>query len=343
MFKKTYSQEEGFTLIELLVVILIIGVLSAIAIPAFLNQRKEAVKASMVSDLKNASTVMENEIIKNAGKYPAALPVYDKQSDSNNVYLETARSSSESYCLTVTNPAYPATLSFSSMDGGMMPEGKTCADSKLSGTSTKMVLASKKAIVVQRSGTDGSSVAALRATGLTQIDVIPEGTLTLAKAKQYDLIVVVGNVWAPWGADKDVAVQAYNSGSKVMTDGNDSTGGYVPLIGAGTVARQSTAGTAVNLQLEPTYNSGLSPAFPYTFKSTSFSSADTWQCPKAASAGTVVIADSQDPQAPGEKCLTILGQTSSGGGRWFHMIQFPTNFSSPDTNPAVNGVNWLLQ
>lgn len=48
------KQEQGFTLIELLVVILIIGILAAIAIPLFLNQKKSAIDASVVSDVRNA-------------------------------------------------------------------------------------------------------------------------------------------------------------------------------------------------------------------------------------------------------------------------------------------------
>ena len=66
------GNDKGFTLIELLVVIIIIGILAAIAIPVFLNQREAAWKSSVESDVKNAVLAVETSSVSNNGKLPAA-------------------------------------------------------------------------------------------------------------------------------------------------------------------------------------------------------------------------------------------------------------------------------
>src|SRR5688500_5342847 len=68
------SSEKGFTLVELLVVMLILGLLAAIAIPSFFNQRDKARDADAKSAVRTAQTAMETYATDNGGSYAGADP-----------------------------------------------------------------------------------------------------------------------------------------------------------------------------------------------------------------------------------------------------------------------------
>lgn len=123
--RRRAEDEKGFTLIELLVVILIIGILAAIAIPTFLNQKSKANDASAESMVRNAATAVETYATTNNGSYAnvdttavnSITPEVSITSSATQPYLTSAAGTSNSYTIAAVSPTDNETFTLTNTNG----------------------------------------------------------------------------------------------------------------------------------------------------------------------------------------------------------------------------------
>jgi type IV pilus assembly protein PilA len=92
--KDRQSSEEGFTLVEILVVVALVGILTAIVVPIYLNQQKAAIARSVKSDVRStaatvATALNYNPVVSNMA---AEVPVADRAKSSTGTVINIGTS-----------------------------------------------------------------------------------------------------------------------------------------------------------------------------------------------------------------------------------------------------------
>ena len=113
----------GYTLVEMLIAMVVLGVLAAIAVPAFQNQRQRAFKSAMVSDLRSLQLAQMSRAVDEDPRYTddvtqLASQGYVRSDHVSQVHVELFEQSGEKeYVACVKHSQVDDWLVFNSLSG----------------------------------------------------------------------------------------------------------------------------------------------------------------------------------------------------------------------------------
>lgn len=123
--------DRGFILVELLVVMIVLGILAAIAVPAFLGSRREAYETSAKSDVKQITREVLALYVDGSGELTVRgrdgtweirrlgqVVATGRLSPHNEVSSTSSVTNAGAYCLSVRNTRVDAEF-WTSDDGGL--------------------------------------------------------------------------------------------------------------------------------------------------------------------------------------------------------------------------------
>jgi prepilin-type N-terminal cleavage/methylation domain-containing protein len=92
-------REEGFSLIEILLGIVVIGILTAIVVPMYLNAKAESDSATVKTALQSAAILVEQEAVDNNGLYPTYFPNEIKSNPKMQKFVYSYSDSRTNFCI----------------------------------------------------------------------------------------------------------------------------------------------------------------------------------------------------------------------------------------------------